>query len=106
MLKDSDLPSANLLENVIQYSGLGDYSATDLPKVLVGKTANASINLSSITENISGASVTKDVETMMQMVFIRFVKPRFDKEGYDVIMKNVKNYQVRRSQNINEKMND
>ncbi|MDO6736375.1 pitrilysin family protein [Wenyingzhuangia sp. 2_MG-2023] len=106
LLKDSDLPSANLLENVIQYSGLGDYSATDLPKVLVGKTANASINLSSITENISGASVTKDVETMMQMVFLRFVKPRFDKEGYDVIMQNVKNYQVRRSQNINEKMND
>lgn len=106
LLKDADLPSANLLENVIQYSGLGNYTATELSKVMVGKTAKATINLSHLTENIVGASVTKDVETMLQMLYLRFVKPRFDKEGYDVIMQNVKNYQVRRSQNINEKIND
>lgn len=106
LLEDSDLPSANLLGNVIQYSGLGDYSATDLPKILAGKSANASVSLNNLTESVSGAAVTKDVETMMQMVYLRFVKPRFDKEGYEVIMQNVKNAQVRRSKNINEKMND
>lgn len=106
LLNDSDLPSANLLGNVIQYSGLGDYSATDLPKILAGKSANASVNLNNLTESISAATVTKDVETMMQMVYLRFVKPRFDEEGYEVIMQNVKNYQVKRSENINEKMND
>lgn len=106
LLKDADLPSANLLGNVIQYSGLGNYSATDLPKILAGKTANASISLNNLTENIQGAAVTKDVETMLQMVYLRFVKPRFDIEGYDVIMQNVKNYQIRRSENINEKMKD
>jgi len=106
LLEDSDLPSANLLGNVIQYSGLGEYSATDLPKVLVGKTANASVSLNSLTETVQGSSVTKDVETMLQMVYLRFVQPRFDPEGYDVIMQNVKNYQVRRSEDLNEKMKD
>lgn len=106
LLDDSDLASANLLGNVVQYSGLGNYSATDLPKILAGKTADAMVSINNLTESVSGSSVTKDVETMLQMVYLRFVKPRFDQDGYDVIMQNVKNYQVRRSENINEKMKD
>ncbi|GAA3604261.1 insulinase family protein [Flavivirga amylovorans] len=106
LLNDTDLPSADLLDNVIQYSGLGDYSATDLPKVLAGKTASASINISGLSESISGASVTKDTETMLQMVYLRFVKPRFDENGYNVIMQNVENYKIRRKENIAEKMKD
>ncbi|NMH89957.1 M16 family metallopeptidase [Flavivirga algicola] len=106
LLNDSDLPSADLLTNVIQFSGLGDYSATDLPKVLAGKTANTKINISGLTENISGSSVTKDTETMLQMVYLRFVKPRFDESGFDVIMQNVENYKIRRKENISEKMRD
>ncbi len=106
LLNDSDLPSADLLTNVIQYSGLGDYSSTDLPKVLAGKTASAKINISNLSESISGSSVTKDTETMLQMVYLRFVKPRFDENGFDVIMQNVENYKIRRKENIAEKMRD
>ncbi len=106
LLENGDLASANLLPNVIQSSGLGDYSSSDLSKVLAGKSANTSINLGGLTESLSGTSVTKDVETMLQMVFLRFVKPRFDQEGYNVVMENVKNYLVRRRENINEKMRD
>ncbi len=106
LINDADLPSAGLLGNVIQYSGLGDYSSTDLPKVLAGKTAKTSIDISELSESISGASVTKDTESMLQMVYLRFAKPRFDKNGYDVIMENVENYKIRRRDNINEKMRD
>ncbi|TGV00996.1 M16 family metallopeptidase [Flavivirga rizhaonensis] len=106
LLKDTDLPSTAILTNVIQYSGLGDYSATDLPKVLAGKTASTSIGISDLSESISGSSVTKDTETMLQMVYLRFVKPRFDENGYNVIMQNVENYKIRRKENIAEKMKD
>lgn len=106
LLNDADLPSASLLGNVVQYSGLGDYSATDLPKILAGKTASASVSLSGLSENVSGSSVTKDVETMLQMVHLRFVKPRFDEDGFKVIMQNVENYKIRRSEIIGEKMKD
>ncbi|GAA3628429.1 M16 family metallopeptidase [Flavivirga jejuensis] len=106
LLKDSDLPSADLLSNVIQYSGLGDYSDTDLPKVLAGKTADASVSISGLSESIKGSSVTKDTETMLQMVYLRFVKPRFDENGFNVIMQNVENYKIRRKENIGEKMKD
>ncbi|MDD7887501.1 pitrilysin family protein [Flavivirga sp. 57AJ16] len=106
LLKDEDLPSANLLANLVNMSGLGDYSSTDLTKVLAGKTASTDINLSGLSEGIRGSSVTKDVETMLQMVYLRFVKPRFDKDAYKVLMGNIDNYIIRRSNDINQKIGD
>lgn len=106
LINDADLPSANLLGNVIQLSGLGDYSATDLPKILAGKTATTSIRLSNLTENVSGTSTTKDTEAMLQMVHLRFVKPRFDKNGYKVLMNNLDNFIIRRSKMIGQKISD
>lgn len=106
LVKDSVLPSAQLLGNVIALSGLGDYSATDLSKILVGKTAKTSVHLSNLTEAITGASTTKDVETLLQMIYLRFVNPRFDKGTYQVMMGNLDNYITRRPHAINEKISD
>lgn len=106
LVEDDNLPSANLVGNVVQLSGLGDYSPTDLTKILVGKTASTNINISNLAEVVSGTAVTKDVETLLQMTYLRFVKPRFDKDAYEVLMGNVDDYIIRRSNTINEKMKD
>ena len=106
LVKDSALPSAQVLGNVISLSGLGDYSAADLSKILAGKTAKTGVHLSSLTEEITGASTTKDVETLLQMIHLRFVSPRFDKGTYQVLIGNLDNYIARRSHAINEKIND
>ena len=106
LLDNSLLASAALTTGVAQFSGLGDFSRTDLPKVLAGKTASTVVNISSLSEGVSGSSSTKDVETMLQMVYLTFEKPRFEEDAYKVLMENVKNYLIRRSENIGEKMND
>lgn len=106
LIDDADLPSAKYASTVVQQSGLGDYSVTDLTKVLAGKTASTYIDISSLTESVNGSAVTKDVETMLQMVHLRFVKPRFDEDAYNVFKGQVDNYLIRRSENINEKIND
>lgn len=106
LLDDNLLASAALTTGVAQFSGLGDFSRTELPKVLAGKTASANVAISSLSESVSGSSSTKDVETMLQMVYLSFEKPRFDEDAYKVLMENVKNYLIRRSENIGEKMND
>ncbi len=106
LLSDDELPSANLLGNLISMSGLGDFNATDLQKILAGKTANVNISLGDITESLSGSSNTKDVETMLQMVYVYFVKPRFDEQAFQVLESNIDNYIVRRSKNLKEKMRD
>ena len=106
LIEDTNLPSAQLMKDLISLSGLGDYSATELSKVLAGKTARTIISLSNLTESIIGGSTTKDVASLLQMVHLRFVKPRFDKEAYQVLIDNLDNYIIRRSNTINEIIKD
>ncbi|WP_067150139.1 M16 family metallopeptidase [Pseudotamlana agarivorans] len=106
LLSDADLPSASLLGNFVSASGLGDYSATDLEKVLAGKSASSRVKVNGLTESVSGSSTAKDVETMLQMAYLRFVKPRFDADAYDVLMGNIDSYIIRKSNDINQKIND
>jgi len=106
LLKDEELPSASMVGYMIQFSGLGDFNATDLKKVLAGKTASVNINLSDIKESLSGNSNTKDVETMLQLVYLYFVKPRFDEQAFNVLKNNIDNYIIRRSKDVNEQIKD
>ncbi|MDR7370234.1 insulinase family protein [Flavobacterium aquidurense] len=106
LLSNADLPSANLLGDLISMSGLGNYSASDLQKIMAGKTAGVSIGLGDITESLSGYSNTKDVETMLQLAHVYFVKPRFDGQSFSVLESNIDNYIIRRSKDIGEKMRD
>ncbi|WP_419213629.1 M16 family metallopeptidase [Maribacter sp. X9] len=106
LLEDEDLPSSSFLGDLVQLSGLGEYTASDLQKLMAGKSAQAGIDLSEITESIFGSSNSKDVETMLQLVHLHFVKPRFDRDGFQVLKNNLDNYIKRRSTLINEKMRD
>ena len=106
LLSDDELPSASLLGNLVQMSGLADFTATDLQKVLAGKTASVSPNLSDVSEGFYGGSNTKDVETMLQLLHVYFVKPRFDEKAFQVLQSNINNYIIRRSKDIGEKMRD
>lgn len=106
LVSTEDLPSSALLGNIIGMSGLGAFSATELPKVLAGKTASANTNVNGLTESISGESNTKDVETMLQLTNLRFTKPRFDEKSYNVLMQNIDSYLIRKSQDIKSKMQD
>jgi len=106
LISNENLPSANLLGQVVSMSGLGEFSATKLQKALAGKTASSSTNINEITETVSGYSTTKDVETMLQLTNLRFTKPRFDKKSYNIFMQNVSNYLIKKSKDIKSKMQD
>ncbi len=106
LLADEDLVSAGFVTGLVSMSGLGDFNATDLKKVLAGKTANVKVGLGDISETVSGGSNTKDVETMLQLVHVYFVKPRFDENAYKVLESNLDNYLLRRGKDIGEKMKD
>lgn len=106
LLKDADLPSAGFVTTLVQMSGLGEFNAVELKKVLTGKTASVSLGLNDINESISGRSNTKDVETMLQLIQLHFVKPRFDAESFKVMQSNINNYIIRRSKDVGEKMKD
>ncbi len=66
--------------------GLGDFDAISLKKVLTGKMASCSASIGGMSEAVSGASTPQDFETMLQLLYLRFEKPRFDKEVFASIM--------------------
>ena len=81
-----DLPSASMAANFIPAFGIGDYDAISLHKVLTGKQANVNFGISDLSENVSGSCRGEDFETMMQLAYLHFEKPRFDKEAYTALM--------------------
>lgn len=80
------LASAKNTASFVGNFGLGDFNTIALKKILTGKMANSGVKISSLSESVQGASTPQDVETMMQMVYLRFVKPRFDKDIFESIM--------------------
>ena len=81
-----DLIAANNLKNFNKAYGIGNFSAVDLKKVLTGKIVNVTPYLGALKEGIGGACSPKDFETMMQLVYLSFEQPRFDKEAHKALM--------------------
>ncbi len=73
-----DKYNAEYATSVITSMGIGAYSPVDLRKVLAGKTANVSASFGSHSEGISGNSSVKDMETMLQLMYLYFTSPRKD----------------------------
>ncbi|WP_163411350.1 M16 family metallopeptidase [Flavobacterium ajazii] len=101
-----DLPSASRATSLAMMSGVGELSNVDLDKVLKGKIANSSVGISSLKETVSGSANVKDIETMMQLVHLRFVQPRFDTEMYALMKQRMQNSLKNRANDINAKMED
>lgn len=80
---DSEIINIQSLNDVMSVGGLGNFSAVDLQKVLAGKKANASASIEYDTENISGSCSPKDLETMMQLIYLSFTAPRMDADAFE-----------------------
>ena len=77
---------ANLISAITPMYGAGDYDNITLQKMLAGKKASITVGLSETAESVSGSSTPKDFETMMQLLYLRFAHPRFDKVAHDAII--------------------
>ncbi|MEE4214799.1 MAG: insulinase family protein, partial [Bacteroidales bacterium] len=85
LVNDSLIPEASLLSTLALTYGAGSYDNISLQKMLAGKKVSLSMSLSEVTENFSGTSTPADFETLMQLLYLRFEKPRFDREAHDAI---------------------
>ena len=98
LLPESDLVNAKVYNMVIGFSGLGNFSSTELEKALAGKQANVNLTLANLHEGASGKSTPKDLETLFQLTYIYFTDIRKDEKGYGQLMNiletNLKNQQL------------
>jgi zinc protease len=83
---DEYVPTTDMLTALIEMYGTGDFDATQLQKMLAGKNVSLQLSLGYLSEGINGTSTPKDLETLMQLIYLYFNQPRFDKEAHDAIM--------------------
>ena len=83
---EKDYINLQLFDDVVEASGLGNFSHTELEKALAGKIASASLSMSTDREYISGSSTPKDVETMLQLIYLYFTNINKDQQSYDKLM--------------------
>jgi zinc protease len=74
----ADKYNAAYTMGVVNAMGFGDFSPTDLQKFLSGKTIAAGATLGATTDGFSGNSTIKDLETMLQLLYLKATSPRID----------------------------
>jgi zinc protease len=75
---DADFVPASTATQVVTAGGLGRFSSAELRKVLTGKIASANPTIGELDEGIVGSASPKDLETMFQLIYMRFTQPRAD----------------------------
>lgn len=98
---DSKIYEASIASSVPYIGGIGNFSSTDLNKVLAGKTSSVTPYVNTATHGLNAYSSKKDLETTMQLLYLYFTAPRKD-EG---MFENVKNMFVTQIQNAKSKPN-
>lgn len=82
LVSDADYVPASTATQVINAGGVSKFSATDLGKMLAGKVATATPYIGELEEGLNGASSRKDLETMFQLIYLRFTQPRADANAF------------------------
>ena len=70
---------------VVGIGGLGRLNMVELRKKMTGKTASATASIGTYEEVVAGSSSKKDLETMFQLIHLRFTQPRPDPTAFSVM---------------------
>lgn len=91
LIKTEDIPSSQIAVSLVENSGLGAFKSTDLKDKLNGKIVDLKPYITELTEGFKGSSNQKDFETLLQMLYLYFEQPRFDKDAYDRMLTSFSN---------------
>jgi len=83
-----DLPSATVVGEVVPSFGVGAFDMISMNKALTGKTVSVNPFLSSTQEGFKGGSSIEDFETMLQLAYLYFTKPRYDENLFTAFKTN------------------
>ena len=75
-----DMMNTMSMNDMISTMGFGQFSPIDLSKFLAGKNVRISTNFNKTRNVVFGNSTVKDLETMMQLNYLKLTAPRKDME--------------------------
>lgn len=106
LLSKEYLPSAMYTASLVDAFGVADYDPMTLNKILTGKNVSLNLSLGELSEGMSGRCSPKDFESLLQLVYLYFEKPRFDQTIYTSTMDRIKSMLQNAQNNPRKVMSD
>ncbi len=78
-----DYTSVLLFTDALNKSGFGAFSSTELEKALAGKQVGLGFSISPFSHGLSGRSTPKDIETLMQLIYLKMTAIAKDQKSFD-----------------------
>ena len=80
------LVSASLAAEMLNVSGLGSFTRSDLVRMLSGKQVSMSFWAQNHLRGFQGSSSVQDISTLFEMLYLGFTQPRLDHEAIDAML--------------------
>lgn len=80
--RDQGYPSARMAAEVVATGGVGALSPDRLDAYMAGKQAEVYAWIDEISEGLTGGAATADLETMLQLAYLRMTAPRRDPDAF------------------------
>jgi zinc protease len=74
----ADMYNAGYASGAIASMGLGQFAPSELQKMLAGKVASVNAGLGAVSDEVSASTSPADLETMLQLLTLKFGSPRLD----------------------------
>lgn len=82
LASDANYMSAAFSAQLASLGGVGPFNRIDLGKKLSGKAVSLAPAIRATTEGFDGRAAPKDLETLMQLVYLYFTAPRLDTTAF------------------------
>ena len=83
VVSDADFADASLANFSVPRGGVASFDAIELGKKLAGKRAGVQFGIGSLDETISAGGSPRDLETILQLIYLKATAPRKDDAAFN-----------------------
>jgi zinc protease len=86
LVADADFVEASLATQLaVGPGGVATFDAIELGKKLAGKRAGVQFNIGNLSEGVSAGGSPRDLETILQLIYLKAVAPRRDEAAFNAV---------------------
>ncbi|MDE6345209.1 MAG: insulinase family protein [Muribaculaceae bacterium] len=81
-------PEYHLVNDVLAAGAYGGHTATDLRRMTAGKSVRVDVSIDNMEERILASTTASDMETAMQLIYLKATQPERDDQAFSSIIEN------------------
>ncbi|HVG11164.1 MAG TPA: insulinase family protein [Thermoanaerobaculia bacterium] len=106
LVPDAEFPSALFATALIGEAGFGQFDSISLEKALAGKSVQVGPYIAQLEEGVEGGSSVRDLETLLQLVYLSVTAPRQDEAAFRSVLDRMRAFAENRLADPGEVFND